>query len=81
LTRHARLHGARVRLSFGKSVELEDVTRPQPVRRPVRLLFTAETLDTYSHLWPDSEDRTRLAVDEVLGSEPAADSLRTGDAR
>jgi integrase len=27
----------------------------------------AETLDTYSHLWPDSEDRTRVAVDEVLG--------------
>lgn len=27
----------------------------------------AETLDTYSHLWPDSEDRTREAVDEVLG--------------
>jgi integrase len=22
---------------------------------------------TYSHLWPDSEDRTREAVDEVLG--------------
>jgi integrase len=36
----------------------------------------AETLDTYSHLWPDSEDRTRAAVDEVLGrgsaSQPAA---------
>ena len=28
----------------------------------------AETLDTYSHLWPDSEDRTRDAVDSVLGS-------------
>ncbi|KQT89328.1 hypothetical protein ASG49_16235 [Marmoricola sp. Leaf446] len=27
-----------------------------------------ETLDTYSHLWPDSEDRTRAAVDNVLGS-------------
>jgi len=26
-----------------------------------------ETLDTYSHLWPDSEDRTRAAVDAVLG--------------
>jgi integrase len=28
----------------------------------------SETLDTYSHLWPDSEDRTREAVDAVLGS-------------
>jgi integrase len=27
----------------------------------------AETLDTYSHLWPDSDDRTREAVDDVLG--------------
>lgn len=33
----------------------------------------AETLDTYSHLWPDSEDRTRAAVDAVLGA-PAASS-------
>ena len=28
----------------------------------------SETLDTYSHLWPDSEDRTRQAVDDVLGT-------------
>jgi integrase len=32
----------------------------------------SETLDTYSHLWPDSEDRTRQAIDEVLGRTPAA---------
>ncbi len=35
----------------------------------------AETLDTYSHLWPDSEDRTRAAVDSVLGA--ATDPRRT----
>lgn len=35
-----------------------------------------ETLDTYSHLWPDSDDRTRDAIDSVLG-ESAADPLRT----
>jgi integrase len=34
-----------------------------------------ETLDTYAHLWPDSDDRTREAIDSVLG--PAADYLRT----
>jgi integrase len=34
----------------------------------------SETLDTYSHLWPDSDERTRDAVDPVLG--PAADYLR-----
>lgn len=26
----------------------------------------AETLDTYSHLWPDADDRTREAIDEAL---------------
>lgn len=36
----------------------------------------AETLDTYSHLWPDSEDRTRDAVEAVLGGS-LADSVRT----
>jgi hypothetical protein len=35
-----------------------------------------ETLDTYSHLWPDSDDRTREAVDSVL-REHLADYLRT----
>ena len=25
-----------------------------------------ETLDTYGHLWPDSDDETRTAVDHVL---------------
>ncbi len=38
----------------------------------------AETLDTYSHLGPDSEDRTREAVDRVLGH--SADSVRTTSA-
>lgn len=36
-----------------------------------------ETLDRYSHLWPDSEDRTREAVDSVFRVDAAADSLRT----
>jgi len=35
----------------------------------------AETLDTYSHLWPDSDDRTREAVDSVLRN--LEDSPRT----
>lgn len=35
----------------------------------------AETLDTYSHLWADSDDRTREAVDSVLLI--SADSVRT----
>ena len=36
-----------------------------------------ETLHTYSHLWPDSDDRTREAIDTVLGA--PADSLRTAE--
>ncbi len=31
-----------------------------------------ETLDTYGHLWPDSDDRTRLAVDLELFGRGAA---------
>lgn len=26
----------------------------------------SETLNTYAHLWPDAEDRTRQAVDDVM---------------
>ena len=39
----------------------------------------SETLDTYSHLWPDSEDRTRRAIDAVL-SASVADISRTSHA-
>lgn len=34
-----------------------------------------ETLDTYSHRWPDSDDLTREAIDAVLGA--LADFPRT----
>lgn len=40
-----------------------------------------ETLDTYGHLWPDSEDRTRKVVEEAFASgslEVVEDHLRTG---
>lgn len=32
-----------------------------------------ETLDTYGHLWPNSEDSTRQAVDDVLGVDDEGD--------
>jgi integrase len=35
----------------------------------------SETLDTYSHLWPDSDDRTRQAIDLVLGPSPSSSSI------
>ncbi len=39
-----------------------------------------ETLDTYSHLWPDSDDRTRDAIDSVLGStaDPRTEAMPNG---
>ena len=37
----------------------------------------AETLDTYSHLWPDSDDRTRQAVDHVLDGKRVTAASRT----
>jgi integrase len=39
----------------------------------------AETLDTYAHLWPDSEDRTRQAIDSVLSSPRTAGPVRRTD--
>jgi hypothetical protein len=46
---------------------------------PARLghASATETLDTYSHLWPDCDDRTREAIDSVLRA--PADTLRTGE--
>jgi integrase len=37
------------------------------------------TLDTYGHLWPDSDDSTRAAIDVVMTAraENLADFLRT----
>ncbi|MFZ1410590.1 MAG: site-specific integrase [Micropruina sp.] len=43
-----------------------------------------ETLNTYAHLWPDSDDRTREAVDAALRSADStgsADSSRTSCAK
>jgi hypothetical protein len=42
------------------------------------------TLNTYAHLWPTSEDRTRAAAAAMLAEalgERAADSVRTGGQR
>lgn len=43
----------------------------------------AQTLNTYSHLWPDSEDKTRRAIDGAFSAavQDHADSVRTDDAR
>jgi integrase len=46
------------------------------VQRRLGHATAAETLDTYAHLWPDSDDRTREAIDSVLGG---AESPGTDD--
>jgi integrase len=38
------------------------------VQKRLRHASAMETLDTYGHLRPDSDDRTRAAVDAVLGA-------------
>jgi integrase len=35
-----------------------------------------ETLETYAHLWPDTEDRTRQAVDAILGPKAQTQTVR-----
>src|SRR4051794_13521810 len=37
----------------------------------------SETLDTYSHLWPDSDDRTRDAVDAAFATTPKTAEVAT----
>lgn len=70
---HALRHYyASLLIRFGESVKT--------VQARLGHASAAETLDTYSHLWPDSDDRTREAVDSVLGGRVAvapADNLRT----
>lgn len=39
---------------------------PKTVQARLGHASASETLDTYSHLWPDSEDRTRQAVEAAL---------------
>lgn len=60
------------------SAQLGDGESVKVVQDRLGHASATETLDTYSHLWPDSEDLTRTAVDKVLGV-AAADSLRTGE--
>jgi integrase len=62
-----RHHYASLLIRHGESVKV--------VQARLGHATAAETLDTYSHLWPDSEDRTRAAVDAAWRAR--ADSSRT----
>lgn len=39
---------------------------------------TTETLNTYSHLWPEDEDRTRDAIQAALTPNGCARNVRDG---
>jgi integrase len=49
------------------------------VQARLRHASAKTTLDTYGHLWPDSDDSTRAAIDKVMAARARghADSLRT----
>jgi hypothetical protein len=53
----------------GEAVQLSCVVR--------YLCFSDVVRAATGTLWPDSDDRTRDAIDSVLGAESAADGLRT----
>ncbi|MBI2170325.1 MAG: site-specific integrase [Actinobacteria bacterium] len=64
LTRRVRFHDLRhfyasLLISHGESVKV--------VQARLGHASATETLDTYAHLWPDDGDRTRRAVDSILG--------------
>lgn len=67
----------------GQSARGRHVPRPAPLLRVGLIQYgesvkvvqarlghasAMETLDTYGHLWPESEDSTRQAIDAVLGN-------------
>jgi integrase len=75
-----RLHDCRHFYASGLIAAGGDVVT---VQRALGHSTPSVTLDTYSHLWPDADDRTRKAtaglVDQALGA--TADALRTDAAK
>jgi len=76
LPRGSRFHGLRhyyasLLIRFGESVKV--------VQARLGHATAAETLNTYAHLWPDSEDRTRQAVDAVLGGSGSLETVVSSD--
>lgn len=49
------------------------------VQARLRHASAKTTLDTYGHLWPDSDDSTRAAIEAVMTAraDAVADSMRT----
>jgi hypothetical protein len=49
------------------------------VQARLRHASAKTTLDTYAHLWPDSDDSTRAAIDQVLAARVAKIPEHPGD--
>jgi integrase len=49
------------------------------VQRALGHAKATTTLNTYAHLWPTAEDRTRAAAADLMASAAVADSLRTAE--
>jgi hypothetical protein len=76
---HAAVRDKVIASSPCEGVRLPEV-RKKEVQIPSLAVLDA-TLDTYAHVSPDADDRTRDAVQDALASkiDDAADNLRTGD--
>jgi integrase len=68
-----RHHYASLLIRYGESVKV--------VQARLGHSSANETLDTYSHLWPDSEDRTWEAVDSALGAALGGGAQDTNSAK
>lgn len=73
----ARLHDLR---HFYASLLIRHGESVKVVQARLGHASAGETLDTYSHLWPDSDDLTRAAVDAVLGA-PSDSTSRASSKR
>jgi integrase len=62
------MHGLR---HFYASLLIHKGCSPKVVQARLGHATITETMDTYGHLWPDDDDRTRAAVDDVLGAAAA----------
>ena len=72
-----RLHDLRHFFASGLIASGCDVVT---VQRALGHASATTTLNTYGHLWPDADDRTRAATDGLMSAalDNPADSLRTG---
>lgn len=77
LRKGTRLHDIR---HYYASLLIRHGESVKTVQKRLGHATAAETLDTYGHLWPDSDDRTR-AIAAMALQEPVADDLRTTKAQ